>query len=336
MVEKGIGLALGSRYLYTDEEIVKLAQRVEALGYSAIFAGESWARDPFTVLTMIACHTRRIHVGTGIVTVYSRSPAALAMTAASLDSISRGRVILGLGTSGPVVIEGWHGIPYGKPLRRTREYIDIIRLALSGGRVNYQGEYFKVQRFQMAFVGPSKERVPIWLAAIGQRNLALTGELCDGWYPAYLDLQHLPAMWEQVAEGARRAGRDPQAITVAPSVMTCVTPSVEEARKLMRGHLAYYLGGMGTYYSDLMARYGFVEEMARIREAWAKGEREKAASAVTEEILDRITISGDESTARRLLQRYYDAGAHMPVLTFPHGATWEMIYGTLEALAPRA
>ncbi len=331
------GLSIGSRRESTDEEIIALARRADALGYDTVWTGESWGRDVFTVLTVIACHTSRIRVGTGIATVFSRTPALIAQSIASLDIVSKGRAVLGLGTSGRTVIEEWHGLKYERPLERTREYIEIIRMALAGQRVSYQGRIFKLGRFRLPF-SSVQEHIPIFVASLGPRNLALTGELADGWLPTWVHVDHLPAMKKQVEAGATKAGRSVDDIAVAPQVLSYVTRNSEEraqAQRLLRAHMAYYIGGMGSYYYELFQRYGYVEESQRVREAWASNQREKAAALVSSDMLDKITIYGDLEECREKLARYRAKGADMPVLGFPHDCPPEAILHTLEALAPK-
>ena len=330
------GLSIGSRMDVDNDGIIAMARRADELGYDSLWVGESWGRDVFTVLTMMACHTGRIRLGTGIVTVFSRTPALVAQSIASLDVASNGRAVLGLGTSGRIVIEEWHGVKYDRPVERTREYIDIVRMALAGQRVDYQGSLFQLSRFRLTF-SPVQERIPIYVASLGPRNLALTGELADGWLPIWVHVDHLPKLKDQVASGALRAGRDIKDVTVAPGVMCYTTKSPgerAEAQRLLRAHMAYYMGGMGTYYRDLFKRYGYVEESQRIGEAWARNEREKAASLISDDMLDKITIYGDDEECREKLEKYRSKGADMPIISFPHGCSPDAILHTLEALAP--
>src|ERR671919_1871267 len=217
-----IGLTLPRSEDLPRQEIVEVVQHAEALGYDSVWVGESGGRDGFTWLTQLACHTSRIKLATGITPVYSRSPALIAQTVAALDEISAGRVILGLGTSGPIVIENWHGLPFQRPLRRTREYIEIIRLVLSGERVNYQGEIFQLKGFRLPFT-PPRPAVPIYVASLGPLNLRLTGELADGWLPIYLDAGYLPKFQRELALGAQKAGRALTAVDVAPYILACVS-----------------------------------------------------------------------------------------------------------------
>jgi coenzyme F420-dependent oxidoreductase len=327
-----IGLTLPRSEDLPRQEIVEVVQQADALGYDSVWAGESWGRDSFTWLTQLACHTSRIKLATGIATVYSRSPALIAQTVASLDEISTGRVILGLGTSGPIVIENWHGMPFDRPLRRTREYIDIIRLILSGERVNYQGEIFQLKGFRLPFT-PVRPSVPIYVASLGPQNLRLTGELADGWLPIYLDASHLPDFQRHLEAGAHKAGRLLSAIDVAPYILSCVSKDVEAARSLVKSHLAYYIGGMGTFYANLIARYGFGDEVGRVREAWGKGDRKSAAGQVSEAMVARMAICGSPKEGRAQLEDYRAAGVTLPIVSFAHGASRDMIRQTLEGLA---
>jgi coenzyme F420-dependent oxidoreductase len=327
-----IGLTLPRSEDLPRREIIEVVQQAEALGYESVWVGESWGRDGFTWLTQLAGHTTRIKLATGITPIYSRSPALIAQTVASLDEISEGRVILGLGTSGPIVIENWHGVPFDRPLRRTREYVEIIRLILSGERVNYKGEIFQLKGFRLPFT-PVRTAVPMYVASLGPQNLALTGELADGWLPIYLDAGHLPSFQRELERGARKAGRPLQAIDVAPYILACVSADGEAARDLVRAHLAYYIGGMGTFYAGLIARYGFEDEVNRVREAWGKGERKAAAAHVTDAMVARMALCGSPREGRQQLEAYRAAGVTLPIVSFAHGASRDMIRQTLEGLA---
>jgi coenzyme F420-dependent oxidoreductase len=327
-----IGLTLPRSEDLPRKEIVEVVQQAEALGYDSVWVGESWGRDGFTWLTQLACHTSRIKLATGIATVYSRSPALIAQTVASLDEISEGRVILGLGTSGPTVIENWHGIPFDRPLRRTREYIEIIRLILSGERVNYNGEILRLKGFRLPFT-PVRPRVPIYVASLGPQNLRLTGELAEGWLPIYLDASRLHHFQRDLEDGAQRAGRALSAIDVAPYILSCVSDDVEAAYRLVKAHLAYYIGGMGTFYANLIARYDFQDEVNRVREAWSKGDRKSAAGQVTGDMVAHLAICGSPRDGRAQLEQYRAAGVTLPIVSFAHGASRDMIRQTLEGLA---
>ena len=331
-----IALTFSSRDNNDDSDLIAVAQAADRLGYHSFWTGESWGRDAFTVLTMLACHTERIGLGTGIVTVYSRTPGLIAQSVASLDCISGGRAILGLGTSGRIVIEDWHGVKFDYPVSRTREYIEIIRMALAGGRVNYDGRFYQLKRFRMG-VAPVQERIPIYVASLGQRNLELTGELADGWLPIWTHNEKLPQIKEPLLAALTTAGRQPGDMTTAPQILSCASDdeeTVANAVRQARAHMAFYIGGMGRYYYDLFCRYGYQAEGDAVRRAWAEGDRGAAADAITNEMVDSITAIGTPDECRRKMDRFRANGVDMPLVAFPHGAERDTMLGTLEALAP--
>jgi len=315
--------------------VIDFARRVEELGYESIWAGEAWGRDVFTILTEIACKTSKLGLATGIVNVFSRSPTLVAQSIASLDELSGGRAILGLGSSGEIVVRDWHGQQFRKPLQRTREYIEIVNLAVSGERVNYEGEFFQLKGFRMSF-RPPREHIPIYVASMGPKNVALAGELADGWSPIFFSLAHLPEFASWIQEGAHAGERRGDAVEIAPWMLACATEDVETALGLARAHLAFYIGGMGRYYNQLFARYGFVDEAARIKELWVeKKDRAAAAAAVSREILDAVTVIGSPGECRDRILDMHAAGVDLPVLFPPHGCSRELINDTIEALAPK-
>ncbi|HEX2171695.1 MAG TPA: LLM class flavin-dependent oxidoreductase [Dehalococcoidia bacterium] len=328
-----VGLTLPRTEDIPRSEVIEFVQQAEDLGYDSIWVPEAWGRDAFTLLTQLAVQTSRIKLGTGIVNVFSRTPALLAQTVASLDEISNGRVILGLGTSGQTVIENWHGVKYDRPLQHIREYVEIIRLTVSGQRVNYDGEIFQLKNFRIAFE-PIRSAIPIFVASISPKSLYQSGELADGVLPIHLSRRRLAQFLAPIADGARQAERDPAAIEVAPYIITCVSEDSTGARELVRRHIAYYVGGMGAYYNQLVARYGYGAEAARVKEAWVRGDRTGAAAAVTDELLDDVAIGGNADQARAALAAYRAGGVTLPIISFAHGATPEMVRQTLVALAP--
>jgi len=322
----------------SNAEMISVAQRADSLGYHSLWTGESWGRDAFTVLTMLACHTRSLRLGTGIVTVFSRTPALIAQSIASLDSISEGRAILGLGTSGRVVIENWHGLPYRKPLVRTREYFEIIRQALAGGPVNHQGEFFQLARFRMN-AHPVQQQLPIYLASLGPKNLELTGQMADGWLPTWVDCTQLSGLKEQIAQAASKAGRDISDITVAPYISCYAADTADEiaeGEKRIRSHMAYYIGGMGEYYHALVSRSGYSAEADAVRNAWAAGDKGKAAAAISDAMLENIAVLGNRAECRAKLDSFRNAGVDMPIINLPHGSSLPEILRTIDALAPEA
>jgi len=331
-----ISLTFSTREDTSNEALLALAKQADSLGYDTFFTGESWGRDAFTVLTMVACHTSTIRLGTGIIPVYSRTPGIIAQSISSLDILSHGRATLGLGTSGRIVVENWHGVPYDQPLHRTREYIEILRKALSGDRVNYSGRLFNVSRFALG-APPIQSHLPIYLASLGPRNLELTGQLADGWLPIWTHQRHIADMKDTVAKAAAKVGRDISEITVAPQVLCYVADDcedIENAEGLMRAHMAYYIGGMGSYYYNLFCRYGYESQATAVRDAWADRDRPKAYAAISDEMLEEITVFGDAATCKAKLDYFRQNGADMPVVSFPHGSSDATIQNTLRALAP--
>ena len=332
-----IGLSINSRGESSDEELIAIAKLADDLGYNSFWTAESWGRDAFTILTMIACHTENIKLATGIVNIYSRTPALLAQTIASLDIISKGRAILGLGSSGKAVVEGWHGVPFDSPLARTREYIEIIRKALSGAPVNHQGTFYTMDRFRM--ISPAvQERLPIYVASLGPKNLELTGELADGWLPIWANRERIPDLKEQLSLGAVKSGRNVDDVTIAPYLMCYAAENDEDLAHgagLLRAHMAYYIGGMGSYYFDSFIRAGFAEEAKAVRDAWSSRDREQAANSVTDNMLESVVVLGDPQQCRNQIANFRQAGVDMPVMTFPHGASPETINRTIKALAPQ-
>ncbi len=331
-----IALTFSSRDNNDDSDLIAVAQAADRLGYDSFWTGESWGRDAFTVLTMLACNTERIKLGTGIVTVYSRTPGLIAQSIASLDCISGGRAILGLGTSGRIVIQDWHGVKFDYPVSRTREYIEIVRMALAGGRVNYDGRFYQLQRFRMG-VQPVQDVIPIYVASLGKRNLELTGELADGWLPIWTHREKLPEIKGPLLARLRESGRDDGDMTTAPQILSCASNNEEtvgNAIRQARAHMAFYIGGMGTYYYDLFCRYGYQAEGDAVRRSWAEGDRGAAAQAITDEMVDSITAIGTPNDCREKMNRFRSNGVDMPIVAFPHGTERDTMLGTLEALAP--
>ena len=333
MLER-IGVNLTLREDRPIPEIVEFVQRLEGAGYDSVWVGESWGRELFVMLTTLACNTSRIQIAAGIANVYSRTPGLVAQCAATLDEVSGKRAILGLGTSGAKVIRDWHGVPYDRPIQRTREYIEIVRLALSGQRVNYDGEIYKLRDFRIA-TKPPRPDTPIVVASLGPRNVRLTGELADGWTPLYISPNYLPQLQTWLAEGAAVAGRDPGDVDLRPYIVACVDDDdPQAARKLVKGHLAFYIGGMGRYYRDLIAKYGYVEETDRIADLWSKYERDQAVDVVTDAMVDEFCAGGTAEQARQRLADLADKGLDSPVLYVPNGSPMETMLRTVDELAP--
>ena len=320
----------GSDWNYTK----KLARLADELGYSCITMGESWAEDAFTSLAQLGAVTSRIRIGTSIVPIYARTPSNLAMTALNMDVMTEGRFFLGLGASGKLVIEDFHGEEFRKPLTRMREYISILRKAMRGERLDHDGEFFQTQRFRVRFK-PYRDDLPIYIASLSPPSLLLTGELADGWLPIFLAPKRMGPSLSAIREGAESAGRSLDDVAISPQVSVYVTDDIPEARDRERPHIAFYIGGMGVFYHQYMHRIGFGEESDMIREAYLSRDRDRAASLVTDEMVDEMTIIGDPDRCREQMESYFQAGVDeiRLVLNEPDK---ESYVATMKALAPNA
>jgi F420-dependent oxidoreductase-like protein len=247
-----------------------------------------------------------------------RSAAMTAMTAATIDQLSGGRMILGIGSSGPQVAEGWHGQRFARQLQRTREYVAVVRMALARERVEFKGETLELPLPE----GPGKalkltistvqDRIPIYLAAIGPKNTALAGEVADGWIPTLFSPEHVSGLRPLLQEGADRAGRTLEGFDIAPTVNVFVTDDIEAARNAMRPFIALYVGGMGSrkqnFYNNLVCRYGFEQQAKEIQDLYLEGKREEAMAAIPEALIDTVSLCGSKEVVRERLGVYRDAG----------------------------
>ncbi len=293
---------------------------------------EAWGRDAFVVLGAIAARTSRIGVGTAIVNVYSRSPALLGMAAATLDEVSGGRAVVGLGVSGRAVIEGWHGTAMDRPLTRLREVTEAIRAVVRRERRGVRGRVVIIApAFRLSFK-PPRERIPLWHASLTPAGLRLCGEIADGWLPYLTSPESLAADLTILGASLGAAGRDRAALTVAPIVPTLVVDDPEEAAQLLRRHVAFYVGGMGRFYRETMTRHDEGETVERVKSEWDAGRRDAAAHAVTDALLDAVTVRGTAERCLSRLAEYRAAGADLPLIALPAGASLEQTERTIRAL----
>jgi F420-dependent oxidoreductase-like protein len=312
-----IGIALGSVHDRPFAEVVAYASAAEGCGYEAMFVPEAWGRDAFVTLGALARETERIGLGTGIVNVYSRTPALLAMAAVTLDELSGGRAILGLGTSGQRVVEGWHGVPMARPLRRLRETTEAVRAIIGGSRRGYSGETLKIAPGFAVTLARPRDRIPIYHASLTPRAIRQCAEVADGWLPYFASPETLRADVATIEETLRGAGRERAAFTVAPYVPVLVSDDEAAARAVLRRHLAFYIGGMGRFYRETVARHGFADAAEEIRRSWDARQRDAAAAAVTDELLDAFAVVGDARRCRARLDDYRAAGADLPIVALP-------------------
>jgi F420-dependent oxidoreductase-like protein len=302
----------------TAEDHLRLVKEAEGLGFDSVWAAEAYGSDAATPLAWLAGQTERIKLGAAIFQIPARSAAMTAMTAATLDHLSSGRFRLGLGTSGPQVSEGWHGVRFGRQLQRTREYVEVVRMALRRERVDYRGETLELPlpdgpgKALKLTISPVQERIPILLAAMGPRNVALAGEIADGWLPFMFSPEHSGEQLRSLREGAERAGRDPGEIEVCPTVDLIVTDDVDAGRDAVRPVIALYVGGMGSrdrnFYNRIVSSYGFEEAAREVQDLYLDGRKEEAAAALPAELIDAVTLIGPPDAIRDRLGAYRDAG----------------------------
>jgi F420-dependent oxidoreductase-like protein len=302
----------------TAADQLDLAQAAEALGYDSIWTAEAYGSDAATVLAWLAAGTSRIKLGAGIFQIPGRSAAMTAMTAATIDNLSGGRFMLGLGTSGPQVSEGFHGVRFGKQLQRTREYVAVVRLALSRQKIEFHGETLELPlpdgpgKALKLTIRPIQEKIPIFLAVLGPKNVALAGEIADGWLPVFFSPQHTKALRAPLEEGAARSGRSLDDFRICPSVNVMIGDDVESARNAMRPVLALYVGGMGSreqnFYNRLVSTYGFEKAAEEVQELYLAGKKTEAMFALPDELIDLVSIVGPRDKAKEKIRAFRDAG----------------------------
>jgi len=317
-------------------DLFPLVQEAERLGFDSVWVAEAWGTDAVSVLGWLAARTERIRLGSAIMQIPGRTPANTAMTAATLDLLSGGRFLLGLGTSGPQVVEGWHGQPWGKPLGRTREYVEIVRAALRREVVAHEGEHYRIPWDGPGSTGlgkplklmlrPLRAEIPIYLAALGPKNVALAAEIADGWLPIFVAPEHFGDAFGPSLDGA------PPDFEIAATVSVLVGDDVAALRDALRPHVALYVGGMGAkgrnFYNALVRRYGWGEEAERIQDLYLGGRQREAIAAVPDELVDAVSLVGPkERIAERL-----EAWRETPVTTLVVGTTQPEALQTLAEL----
>jgi coenzyme F420-dependent oxidoreductase len=320
----------------TVDTLVDQASRAEDLGYDTAWLPETWGRDAVTALSLMAEHTEEIGLGSSITNVYSRSPALLGQTAVTLQQVSDGRFRLGVGPSGPIVIEGWHGEEFGNPLKRTREAVEIIELVTRGEEVDYDGRVFDLTGFRLR-CEPPETPPPVDVAAMGPKAVEMAGRFADGWHATMFTRDGLRDRLGDFDRGADMGDRDRSDQRTVLSLSCCALEDGERARDLARQHAAFYIGGMGTYYRDSLARQGHEEVAHEIAAAWGSGDHEEATALIDDDLLDEMAAAGTPEHARERLGRFEDIeGLDAVAVGFPRGADQDDIEATLEALAPSA
>jgi F420-dependent oxidoreductase-like protein len=300
-------------------------REVEAMGYRCVWTAEAYGSDAATVLGAISAHTTTLGIATGILQIPARTPAMTAMTAATLDDLSGGRFRLGLGVSGPQVVEGWHGVAFGKPLRRTREYVEVVRAALAREQpLRYDGDEIQIPYRgpdatglgkPLKMIGSPHPDIPIYLAAIGPGNVALAAEIADGWLPAFYSPERAPAVFEDaLGRGFDKAGGADKRtrFDVVATVQAVVSDDLPAARDSVRPALALYLGGMGArganFYNELARRYGFESAADVVQDRYLSGDKEAAIAAVPDELVDEVALVGPAGRIRDRVAAWKESG----------------------------
>ncbi|MGH3468020.1 MAG: LLM class F420-dependent oxidoreductase [Thermocrispum sp.] len=302
----------------TPAEHLTLVQEAERLGYHSAWAAETYGTDPASLMAWLAGQTKRMRLGTAILQMPARRPVAAAMTAATVDQLSGGRFRLGLGFSGPQLVEGWHGLPFDRPLAHARDYVAVVRMALAGEPVRYSGPTLTVplpagEGKEMAIaVSPVQRPLPVYLATIGPKAVTLTGEIADGWLPLNIPPDYVASSRKLLADGAKQAGRTLDGFDVAPMVMVLVEDDLEAAYDMMRPMLALYLGGMGSrrhnFHTQLAGRLGFEGEATAMQRAFLDGRHGEAIAATSDELVDAMTVCGPPARVREKLAAYAEVG----------------------------
>lgn len=319
-------MKLGINIGYSGAEMsvpMDLIRSVEALGYDSVWTAEAYGSDAITPLAYIAALTTRIKLGTAILQVPARTPAMCAMTMSTLDALSGGRVLVGLGLSGPQVVEGWHGVPYGKPAARMREYVEILRAIWERAEpVSYHGEEYQMPYASPGATGLGKplksilhgRQLPVYLATMGPVNIRTTAELADGWLPIWFSPQRMGMFRPHLEEGFRRAGggKTWKDFDIVAGCTVAVGENVKMLLAMQKPMLALYMGGMGAreknFHNDMAVKYGYGEAAARIQELYLAGRKAEAAEAVPDELCDEMSLVGPVERISERYRAWEDAG----------------------------
>jgi F420-dependent oxidoreductase-like protein len=322
-----LGLNLGYWGAGNDAANLELAKEADRLGYSVVWAAEAYGSDVPTVLAWVAAQTERVDVGSAILQIPARSPAMTAMTAATLDTLSGGRFRLGLGVSGPQVSEGWHGVRFDRPLARTREYVDIVRMALRRERVRYDGRTYQLPlpdgpgKALKLTVHPVRERIPLYLASVGPKNLELTGEIADGWLAIFFSPDFAPEQLARIAAGRARVGASLDGFDVVPTMPLVVGEDWRVCADAVRPYAALYVGGMGSrernFYNEMACRMGFEAAAAQVQERYLARDYAGAMAAVPLEFLDATSLLGPVERVADKMRVLADVGVTTLTVSLP-------------------
>jgi F420-dependent oxidoreductase-like protein len=333
-------ISIGSAYYNGEnwEELVELVEAADRLGVDSAWSAEAWGMESVASLGYLAARTDRIRLGTGIMQISARTPAMAAMTALSLARLSGNRFSLGLGVSGPQVVEGLHGAEFARPLGRLREYISIVRQGLSGERVAFDGEHFQLPRQggegkALRLSMPPQPELPIYLASLGEKSLELTGEVANGWLGTSFIPERAEVLLDPIRRGAERAGRSISDIDIQINAQLSVSEDVEKLLERARAGMAFTLGAMGSpktnFYNAAYSRAGYEDVAREVQRLWVEGDRSAAMAAVPEEMLLSAYLIGTEEMVRTRLRAFRDAGVDVLRLS-PEGKTAKEQIANLE------
>jgi alkanesulfonate monooxygenase SsuD/methylene tetrahydromethanopterin reductase-like flavin-dependent oxidoreductase (luciferase family) len=316
-----LGLSLGVPPGPAEREhLLACAAVADDLGVDSLWVAEASGRDAVPFLTQLALRTRRARLGTGIINPFSRTPAMLAMTFATLDELSGGRMVIGLGSSSANVVEHWHGLRFKQPLRRIRETIEIVNQIVAGRPLTYEGEIFSLRRGLRLQFEPVRGHIPVYVAATTPPSIRQSGEVADGVMPIHWPRERLGELRRLLAEGAAAAGRDAASLVIAPSVNLVIAErGDDEAWRAAREPIAHYAGRMGAFYPEMLTRYGYEAEVQAIRAAWERRDPAAAAAAVSDRLLQATSIAGTVDACAESLRALRTLGADLPIIPLPPG-----------------
>lgn len=344
-----MGLKLGVNLGYwgigpAGEEAASLVQEAERIGYESAWVAESYGSDAVSVLAWLAAQTQTINLGAAIMQVPARPPAAAAMAGATIDKLSGGRFLFGFGPSGPQVSEGWYGVPYAKPWGRTREYIEVVRKIIAReGPLEHRGEHYQLplpggegKPLKLNF-HPQRNRIPIFVGAIGRKSVEMAAEICEGWIPIFFSVDAFEETWgEHLEAGLAKGGRQRSELEVSPSLQVAIDGDLEAAKNVVKAGLVLYFGGMGSrktnFYVDLAHRFGFGEVADEVQRRFQDGDRAGAFAAMPDEIVEATSLVGTEAEVAARVERFRAAGIDRLIVSPVHVERSEQLH-TLERLA---
>jgi len=302
------------------QDAIEIVRHAESNGYESVWVAESYGSDVVSVLAWLAAQTETINLGAAIMQVPARPPAAAAMAGCTIDALSGGRFIFGFGPSGPQVSEGWYGVPYSKPWGRTREYVEIVRkIVAREGPLEYQGDHYQLplpggegKALKLNF-HPVRDRIPIFLGAIGRKSVELTAEIADGWIPIFSNAEAFESAWgEHLDAGLAKSGRTRDDLEISPTLQVAIDGDLDAARGFVKAGLLLYFGGMGSrktnFYVDLAHRFGFGEVADEVQRLYLDGDREAAYEAIPDEVANATSLVGTEQEVAERVERYREVG----------------------------